>query len=414
MRLRIFLAIFLSLIVASAQGQDNTIMYRVKKVSTTAITVTWKSAPGVDIYDIYYQVAGGDIFERAGTTSGNSFTISGLRPSTRYGIELNFNGERLVVWAYTADYLPPPVVKPLAVTCPSLPASVVVRGYGHNTQCKRVGEAGVGVAELIAQGIVDALDVHGSVYGNMQVCFRNQGILKFLDAATMPRTVSDLAAAFADGMTCGTIDRPGTVALLRAGESQAGGEADTTPAAAVRGAVGVNNCRLRTIDYVSLRAGPSVFYARRDVVPQGARLTATARSGDWYLVEYEAQPGWVSGDYVAASAGCDAVGEASFVFISPPVAPIATATQTPEPMAEAAPTETAEPRGTALFNCELNTGDIINLRTGPGLDFDVIAEIPFKTGLSALERAGDWFKVEYESLMGWVNIDYVFRSGYCG
>ena len=42
----------------------------------------------------------------------------------------------------------------------------------------------------------------------------------------MPRAESDLAAEYTDGMTCGRIDRIGTVVLLQASETQAGGEAD--------------------------------------------------------------------------------------------------------------------------------------------------------------------------------------------
>ena len=70
--------------------------------------------------------------------------------------------------------------------------------------------------------------------------------------------------------------------------------------------------------------------------------------------------------------------------------------------------------GAALTDCRLRTGDIINLRSGPGLDHDVILEIPFLTNLTATDRSWDWFQVEYEGETGWVNIEVVFRNGDCG
>ena len=84
------------------------------------------------------------------------------------------------------------------------------------------------------------------------------------------------------------------------------------------------------------------------------------------------------------------------------------------PEAEAEAVATPESRGLTLLNCGLSTGDIINLRAGPGLDYEIRAEIPFQTSLRASNRMGDWFEVEYEGEIGWVHIDYVFRSGYCG
>ena len=74
------------------------------------------------------------------------------------------------------------------------------------------------------------LNVFGIVDAEMRVCFRHKGRLKFLDAATAPRAESDLAAENFKGMTCGAIDRPGTVILLQGGET-AGDVSDIPPVA---------------------------------------------------------------------------------------------------------------------------------------------------------------------------------------
>ena len=89
----------------------------------------------------------------------------------------------------------------------------------YNVQCRQVGPAGVGIADLIAQGVLDAVDIWHIVESGVQVCFRNQGMLKFLDAATSPRAILDLPSQAIDGLTCGTIDRAGTVVLLETSET---------------------------------------------------------------------------------------------------------------------------------------------------------------------------------------------------
>ena len=94
--------------------------------------------------------------------------------------------------------------------------------------------------------------------------------------------------------------------------------------------------------------------------------------------------------------------------------PTAVEAEAPEATVEPAQADMSDIAGTPLTGCNLRTGDIINLRQGPGLDYGIIAEIPYQTSLIPTERSGDWFKVEYEGDMGWVNIDYVFRNGACG
>ena len=161
---------------------------------------------------------------------------------------------------------------------------------------------------------------------------------------------------------------------------------------------------------LSLRAGPSVFYARLDAMPTGTRLLASGRNGDWFVVNYKGQWGWSSGAYLTQSPGCDAVGESSRVYFSLDAEPTPEDEEAQEPP-QPAPTQ---PSVYELIDCQLTAGDIINLRVNPGTEQSILAEIPFRARLTALERSGDWFQVEFEGKLGWVNIDYVFRRGACG
>lgn len=402
----------------SALAQDRPSNFRVTKTSSSTITVAWTGAPGISTYGINYRRTG-DVNERhAGSTSGTLFTVKGLKSSTSYRIYLDWPGPLagtpfLETSGRTLSSKGKFVPKkdPLPVTCPSLPAGIVVSGFGTHTQCKQVGAAGVAIPELMAQGILAAVDVFGQVDAEVRICFPENGRLIFLDAATSPRTQMDLPAERSDGMTCGRIDRIGTVVLLQGGDTAAV-TSDPAPAAVETSPPSSPFCQLRTTDYLSLRAGPSVFYARLDAMPFGARLVATARAGDWYLVEYDGQRGWASGVYLTKSAGCDVIGESNRVFLT--LEPDPDEGEAQEELQESAQPAAAGPGAFELIDCRLTTGDIINLRAEPGTEHNIVAEIPFRAQLIAADRAGDWFKVEYEGSMGWVNIDYVFRRGACG
>ena len=409
----IYTLLFVSLALSANVALANRNI-QVDKITDDSITISWRAMPGGAPYFLSYFSLPNGPYIYAGETTGTSYTFKNLRPYTRYRLNVDYSGGGFSITGRTAESPVATKVRPRDITCPHLPASIVASGYGQDTQCKQVGEAGVAIPDLMAQGILDAVDVFGVVDAEMRVCFRQQGRLKFLDSTTMPRAELDLAAEYIDGMTCGRIDRIGTVLLLQASEAQAGDDADSAPDGAATGPVELENCQLRTIEYLSLRGGPSVMYARKTIIPRGTRLLARARNGDWYLVNHEEQAGWISGEYAEASPGCEAIGSSESVFLLVVAAateePLEEPAATPEPSAaEARPSEPE-----SSIDCRLTTGDIINLRERPGLENEVLAEIPFQTSLIATERSGDWFQVEYEGIVGWVNIDYVFRrSGIC-
>lgn len=377
----------------------------VARTSEDVITISWRAVPGDTAYFINYGQGRNALTEFVGQTSRTTYTFRDLIPYTWYRFTVQHSEGEFSIVARTEAKPVATVERPRDITCPRLPASVVVSGYGQYTQCKQVGAAGVAIPALMAQGILDAVDVFGIVDAEMRVCFRQHGRLKFLDSTTMPRAESDLAAEYIDGMTCGRIDRIGTVVLL-----QAEGEVDTAPVAALSEPVGLNNCQLRTTEYLSLRGGPSVAYARKTIIPRGARLLARARNSGWFLVDYEERVGWISGDYVEASPGCEGIGSSESVFLLV----VAEPTEEPEATPEGRDADAALAEPEPPFDCRLRTGDIINLRERPGLENEILAEIPFEASLIATEREGDWFLVEFQGLVGWVNVDYVFRSGYCG
>ena len=49
----------------------------------------------------------------------------------------------------------------------------------------------------------------------------------------------------------------------------------------------------------------------------------------------------------------------------------------------------------------------LNLRCGPGQDYDIILVVPDKTEIAEEGRSGDWIFVKYEGQYGWINIGYI-------
>ena len=72
-----------------------------------------------------------------------------------------------------------------------------------------------------------------------------------------------------------------------------------------------------------------------------------------------------------------------------------------------------------LSHCRVQTNYMLNLREGPGTEFDVIRQIPFDTRLDATQRQGDWFFVSYwngyETTHGWLSSanNYLKLLGNC-
>lgn len=424
---RFFFAVVFALIATSALSKLEAQKIEVEAMCDNRLSVSWSPPPGARGYNIVPAGDGGGKIKCS--RSESKCVITGLKPGRIYeyffdpvnGVpaESSIRLKGPSTGACPEYIAVTPTQRPAANTCANLSPDIVVRGFNpFATQCQRVGDAGVGIDALIARGIIDAVDVYGRLDGEMQVCFRNRGSLLFLDAATVPRAMSELPPESTNGLTCGRINRLGTVVLLAGGDAPVEAPVVRTEASPVSAPANVDGCQLTTTAVLSLRGGPSLFYARRDFIPRGTRLTATARTDGWFMVRYDDLGGWVSGEYVTASAGCGEIGEEVVVFLAPVAEPdprpTAAVEEAEQQRAEATPVARAAPPGATLSDCWLRTGDIINLRAGPGLEYEIYAEIPYRVNLIALDRDGDWFKVVFAGATGWVNINYVFRNGACG
>ncbi len=210
----------------------------------------------------------------------------------------------------TPTFTPSP--KPTVHTLKQLPAAIQVNNWLDGAQGRRVGVAEIGQPDIIAQGVLDAVDVFGYVSPGVEVCFAQYGRIVFLDAAYAPRRAFDLSAYQRAGRTCALIDRAGTVVLLRGDsplpqEPQAPPE-NTPPANTNTNpnqGRGLGDCQVRPFANLKVRQEP----------PDGLVLGVTA-SRDWlpasdkragyFKVSLWGIEGWISGAYVATRGDCSA------------------------------------------------------------------------------------------------------------
>ncbi|MEW6580552.1 MAG: hypothetical protein AB1435_15345 [Chloroflexota bacterium] len=84
------------------------------------------------------------------------------------------------------------------------------------------GAAAIGNADVLAQGVIQAVDVFGMAGGTgfvafnnpIEVCLQGSGRFLFLNAATAPRALSQLPAVSEGGYTCASVPSAGTVVLV--------------------------------------------------------------------------------------------------------------------------------------------------------------------------------------------------------
>lgn len=285
-----FVGLFLAALYLAAMGglaQASNRNLWVTDTDHDSLTISWRDVPGTVVYNIHYRQLPNGIENWVGATSRNSYTIKGLKPLTRYFIMVEFNGGGFGTTARTSEEEDPaPEWRPIPVTCPNLPSRVLVSGYAKETQCQMVGEVVIAKTDLIQRGFMDAVDVWHYVNGGLEVCFRENGWLAFLDATYLQRKVMELEHYHRDGMTCGTIDRIGTVVLL---ERAAPPAENTLP---LFEAIPLSDCQIKLVQTLFLRAAPAGEII--GLVWLNSEVPAFEINGYWYKIEFEGKTGYVS------------------------------------------------------------------------------------------------------------------------
>ena len=207
---------------------------------------------------------------------------------------------RVVTGSYTGsvDITAPPQPN----TCAALPGGTAAvsatRGLDSGVQCQQVDAGGIGIQSVIEAGFIDAVDVWGYVEQGVEICFPQLGSITFLDAATIPRSVTTLPAQRVGNMTCVSLDRAGTVVLtpLAAGETLPISE--SPPAAPAE-----QECAVRTTANLKLRAEPAMGDNIIGYISRGVPIRPLSRTAYWVQVNYLGRLGWIGAKYVEDSCG---------------------------------------------------------------------------------------------------------------
>ena len=173
--------------------------------------------------------------------------------------------------AEQADGTPQVVPKnttPTPLTCENVAESITVTTMKSGVICNGVDTSGL---SLLA-GFLDGVNIEGELDFGAQVCFREQGLLIFLDMSGATPRLMELLAYQVSSMTCGWLDQPGTVVLVAS--SLPVSQVDSDVAATF---VPLSDCQVETSAGVNFRAAPAGD-SLDVVIPFGTRLTATAKS----------------------------------------------------------------------------------------------------------------------------------------
>ena len=146
--------------------------------------------------------------------------------------------------------------------------------------------------------------------------------------------------------------------------------------------------------YVSCADGGSLNLRQRPAsgnnviaqIPYGTVLSVTRIDATWCLTTYNGQTGYVMSKFLTFNGGA--------------VTPTPTPTPSVNPGTELLP---------GYVYCA--NGKKLNLRSGPGLTYDVLFQIPNGAAVTVTQRLAGWYCVSYESYTGFVNSDYIVLSG---
>ncbi|MDE2775644.1 MAG: fibronectin type III domain-containing protein [Chloroflexota bacterium] len=313
----------------------------VSDVRHNRFTISWTKVASATSYEVSPSV----LFDFFDVGDVASYTFTDLQPQTTYRPEIRaknaygvsvsvvarFNGQSSLTTLpappgyYDTDDddeeeeddrprpTPAPSPTPIRDTLNHLPAGIQVSNWVDGAQGKRVGPAGVGRADLIEQGILDAVDIWSNVTPGVEVCFNQPGRVVFLDAAYAPRKLFDLPAYQRDGMTCTTIDSAGTVVLLR-GESpppqssqpqSASGAPPATAEPSKPNSQLLSGCEVRPWANVKFRQSPPGgevigVTAIREWLP------ASEKRYGYFKIPLWGREGWISGRFVYSRGDCGA------------------------------------------------------------------------------------------------------------
>jgi uncharacterized protein YraI len=161
---------------------------------------------------------------------------------------------------------------------------------------------------------------------------------------------------------------------------------------------------------LNLRSGPSTSHDILTVMPHGASLEIMGDVQDgFHPVRYNGQEGWAYAEFVSVGGDEDTPPPAEEEVTPPPAEeevtpPPAEEGETPDDGVE---TPGGEPTGTAMV-----IDGALNLRSGPGTTYDILAVMPNSSEVSLLgDPQNGFYPVRFNGTDGWAFADYLSIGG---
>lgn len=129
-------------------------------------------------------------------------------------------------------------------------------------------------------------------------------------------------------------------------------------------------------EFLRLRSGPSLEAEIIDQAPYGTALSVLDEEEGWIKVLYRDQVGWMKSDYLVDPSQIDH-----------------TLSRESEPT-----------------SVKVVTVAALNVRSGPGTDYDRLGLISGGSLITVLQEEGGWSQIEYGENMGWVYSEYLANT----
>lgn len=173
--------------------------------------------------------------------------------------------------------------------CEDIPIDIFIKSPTADLRCDVVNISEIDKHPLMNAGIEVAVDIWGRADLGVEVCFSGGGSLVFVDTRDSSAAVTQLRLYSEGDLTCGRLDRSGTVVLVAPLS-----EAESIP---------LTECQLTTADVLRLR-DEADGVAVKALVPFGVTLPAKARTASWFFVDFMDMDGWISAEHVQAEGNC--------------------------------------------------------------------------------------------------------------
>lgn len=133
---------------------------------------------------------------------------------------------------------------------------------------------------------------------------------------------------------------------------------------------------------VRMRSGAGTSSSIVGTYGKGTQMSVTGVNGNWYAVNYNGQPGYVSSDYMSLT--------------SAPANNAGTGTAGNNNNNEANSGKTGSVIGTS-----------VRMRSGPGTDYDILGSYSNGVNVNVLGSENGWYKVSYNGKTGYIKADYI-------